>query len=149
MSGEEITASGWPALPRPNPRNGGLLIDDALVGEMVVVTYHWQQSNINSLKEHGGMTGFIEHIRTGDGGEPEVLQRSAWSGPALSRDEFREIAFAILNDEGRGTNPKVGGDPSDTSPAPEAIRLVRDDGSEQYRYDLTDLEQDNRTVPRR
>ncbi|HYW33654.1 MAG TPA: hypothetical protein VE872_00740 [Candidatus Bathyarchaeia archaeon] len=94
------------------------------------------------------MAGFIEHIRVGANGETEVLQRSAWSGPALSREQFTEIAFAILNDEGKG--PKSGSEtapPAGNSPAPDAIRFVRDDGTEAYRYDVGDLAQDDQELP--
>jgi len=45
--------------------------------------------------------------------------------------------------------PKHGDDPSpNNSPAPEVICFVTDKGSEQYRYDLTDLKNDNRMEPR-
>jgi len=94
------------------------------------------------------MAGFIEHIRIGTNGEPEVLQRSAWSGPTLTREQFREIAFDILNDEGEG--PKSGTEAAPAAgdaPAPDAIRFVRDDGTEVYRYDVDDLAQDDWELP--
>ena len=94
------------------------------------------------------MSGFIEHIRTASGAEPEVLQRSAWSGPALSRGQFREIAFTILNDKRRGTGAKDEASPgTEGQPLVEAIRFVRDDGAEQFRYDLSDLDNDSRAKP--
>jgi hypothetical protein len=94
------------------------------------------------------VAGFIEHIRAASGAEPEVLQRSAWTGAALSREQFREIAFTILNDERRVARPKDGTSPApEASPTAEVIRFVRDDGAEQYRYDLRDLDNDNRTKP--
>jgi len=94
------------------------------------------------------MSGFIEHIRAASGGEPEVLQRSAWSGPALSLSQFREIAFTILNDKRRGAGPKDGTSPATEGlPMVEAIRFVSTDGVEQFRYDLGDLDNDSRTKP--
>jgi len=94
------------------------------------------------------MSGFIEHIRATGGGEPEVLQRSAWSGPALNRGQFREIAFTILNDRRRGAGPKDGTSPAtEGPPLVEAIRFVRDDGAEQFRYDASDLDNDSRAKP--
>jgi hypothetical protein len=94
------------------------------------------------------MAGFIEHIRAGANGETVVLQRSAWSGPTLSHEQFREIAFAILNDEGEG--PKSGSEtdpPAENVPVPDAMCFVRDDGTEVYQYDVDDLAQDDRDLP--
>ncbi len=95
------------------------------------------------------MSGFIEQLCVGLGGAPQVLKRSPWTGPPLGRDQFREIAYTILNDERRAAVPKDGaGAASASPPGCETVRFVRDDGSEQYRYDLTDLEIDNRTKPK-
>jgi hypothetical protein len=94
------------------------------------------------------MSGFIEQLCVGLSGAPQVLQRSPWTGPPLGRDQFREIAYTILNDERRaaGTKDGAGATPRGSAGC-ETVRFVREDGSEQYRYDLSDLENDNRTKP--
>jgi len=86
------------------------------------------------------MSGFIEQLCVGPSGEQQVLKRSPWTGAPLDPDQFREIAYTILNDERRAAAPK---DPAGC----ETVRFVREDGSEQYRYGLSDLEDDNRTKP--
>jgi hypothetical protein len=89
------------------------------------------------------MAGFIEHIQLGPDGEAKVLRRSAWSGPPLSLAKFREIAFAILNDEGEGPKPGAKSDPPAGDPlAADAIRFVDEAGAEVYRYDVDELAED-------
>ena len=91
------------------------------------------------------MAGFIEHIQLGPDDEVKVLQRSAWSGPPLSLAQFKEIAFAILNDEGEGPKPGAESDPpAGDRPAPDAIRFVDEAGAEVYRYDVDELSEDER-----
>lgn len=94
------------------------------------------------------MSGFIEQLCMGPDGAPQLLQRSPWTGTSLSRDQFREIAYTILNDERRAAAPKSGaGAMPKALFGCETVRFVGDDGSEQYRYDLSDLENDNRSKP--
>jgi hypothetical protein len=94
------------------------------------------------------MSGFIEQLCMGPNGAPQLLQRSPWTGPPLGRDQFREIAFTILNDERRAAAPKDGpGAMPRGLFGCETVRFVGEDGLEQYRYGLSDLENDNRTKP--
>jgi hypothetical protein len=93
------------------------------------------------------MSGFIEQLCVGPNGERQLLKRSPWTGPPLGRDQFRESAYTILNDE-RAAAPKdgAGARPKGFSGC-ETVCFVGEDGSEQYRYGLSDLENDNRTKP--
>ena len=94
------------------------------------------------------MSGFIEQLCIGPDGTPQLLKRSAWTGAALSREQFREIAFTILRDERRAAVPKDGVAAVPSGPAGcETVRFVREDGSEQYRYGLSDLVKDSRAEP--
>jgi hypothetical protein len=112
---------------------------------------HHRSNLLNSADELLGtntMSGFIEQLCVGPSGAPQVLKRSPWTGPPLGRDQFREIAYTILNDERRAAAPRdgAGAMPQGQSGC-ETVRFVREDGSEQYRYGLNDLENDNRTKP--
>jgi hypothetical protein len=112
---------------------------------------HHRSNLLHSAEELLGtnaMSGFIEQLCVGPSGAPQVLKRSPWTGPPLGGDQFREIAYTILNDERRAAVPKDGAAAMPKGPSGcETVRFVREDGSEQYRYGLSDLENDNRTKP--
>ena len=96
------------------------------------------------------MSGFVEHIRMGKN-PPEVVLRSAWSGTEPSREEFLRLAEIALRSyyKNDGRSPLEAKDEFGAfrgrPPVGEAVRFVRDDGSELkgFRYDLHDLMRDN------
>jgi hypothetical protein len=95
------------------------------------------------------MSGSFEHIRMEVNGEPpQVLRQIPWSGTEPARDYFAQIASVALRsyfkDDGRSLEPKGQFGPlRGKPPVAEAIRFIRPDGRELYRYDLHDMMRDN------
>jgi hypothetical protein len=85
------------------------------------------------------MALLVQLIRLEVGKDPEVLGGYPWSGALPNEDTFRTYARECLQGFYDCDDGSLKRKPGHTLAAPEAVRIVGEDGQEIYRYDVRHL----------